>query len=89
LIEKTHAQPVRDKSNGGAHTQGYYSILCLCTREAESSLFEHSFLKGELENKSNILIRIARLKRTFNIILNSFKSISRLYFVIQRSASSY
>ena len=53
MIEKTHAQPIRDKSNGRAHTQGYYSILCLCTREAESPLFEHSFLKGELENKSN------------------------------------
>ncbi len=42
--QEAHAQPVRDQSDGGAHTQGHHPVLCLRAGEAEGPLLEHLVL---------------------------------------------
>jgi hypothetical protein len=43
---KTFTGAIRDQLDGRVNTEGSDTILCLCAREAEGALFEHTLLKG-------------------------------------------
>jgi hypothetical protein len=39
---------LRDKSHGWTYSERYHPVLCICWRETESTLPEHTVLKGNL-----------------------------------------